>query len=73
MAHTTKRATPEPAQPILDVSDIDEALHHTSMVGPRNDQWWRWTDALLDQRNRLAKQRSHTWTASNSETPSPTR
>lgn len=52
---TATRATPEPAQPIIDVSDIDEALLHTSLIVNRNEQWWRWTDALLDQRNRIAR------------------
>ncbi len=52
---TATRATPEPAQPIIDVSDIDEALLHTSLIANRNEQWWRWTDALLDQRNRIAR------------------
>jgi hypothetical protein len=50
---TTTRAKPDPAQPIVTVEDIDEALHHTSRALERNDQWWRWADHLLDERNRL--------------------
>lgn len=52
MATQTDDATPQ-AQPILDVADIDEALLWTSMTAPRDEHWWRWLDALLDQRNRL--------------------
>lgn len=54
MAATKTNRAPK-SEPIIDIEDIDEALLHTSMVGPRNDHWWRWTDALLDQRNRLAR------------------
>jgi hypothetical protein len=52
---TTTRAKPDPAQPIIDVTDIDEALTHTSRVANRDDNWHRWADALLDQRNRIAR------------------
>lgn len=56
MARTTHRAGPEPAQHMNKVSDIDEALLHTSMnASPRDDGWWRWVDGLLDERNRLAQ------------------
>jgi len=56
MAQQTKpRAKPDPAQPIINVADIDEALTHTSRVANRDDNWHRWADALLDQRNRIAR------------------
>jgi hypothetical protein len=56
MAQQTKpRAKPDPAQPLIDVADIDEALTHTSRVANRDDNWHRWADALLDQRNRIAR------------------
>lgn len=56
MAQTTKtRAKPDPAQPIVTVDEIDEALHHTSLAAHRDDNWHRWADALLDQRNRIAR------------------
>jgi len=56
MAQQTKpRVKPDPAQPIIDVADIDEALAHTSRVANRDDNWHRWADALLDQRNRIAR------------------
>jgi len=55
MAPTTKtRAKPE-AQPIVTVEEIDEALLHTSLTAQRDETWHRWADALLDQRNRLAR------------------
>ena len=54
MAATKTQRAPK-SEPIVDVTDIDEALLHTSMVAPRNEHWWRWTDALLDQRNRIAR------------------
>lgn len=60
MAHTDTCAKPEPAQPIVDVSDIDEALAHTSLVQHRDEHWHRWADALLDQRNRLEAQAKKT-------------
>jgi hypothetical protein len=56
MAQQTKpRVKADPAQPIIDVADIDEALAHTSRVANRDDNWHRWADALLDQRNRIAR------------------
>jgi hypothetical protein len=55
MAQQTKpRVKADPAQPIIDVADIDEALAHTSRVANRDDNWHRWADALLDQRNHIA-------------------
>jgi len=51
---TKPRVTPDPAQPIVTVDEIDEALLHTSLSRARDDNWHRWADALLDQRNRLA-------------------
>ena len=56
---TATRATPPPAEPIISVADIDEALLYTSMISRRTDQWWRWTDALLDQRNRVERRILH--------------
>ena len=56
MAQTTKtRANPEPAQPMIFVEEIDEALLHTSMNTKRDEHWHRWTDGLLDERNRIAR------------------
>jgi hypothetical protein len=52
---TTTRAKPEPSQPIVTVEDIDEALVYTSLNTRRDDNWHRWADALLDQRNRIAR------------------
>jgi hypothetical protein len=52
---TTTRAKPDPAQPIVTVEDIDEALVYTSLHAQRDDNWHRWADALLDQRNRIAR------------------
>ena len=52
---TTTRAKPDPAQPIGTVEDIDEALVYTSLNAHRDDNWHRWADALLDQRNRIAR------------------
>ena len=52
---TTTRAKPDPAQPIVTVEDIDEALVYTSLNARRDDNWRRWADALLDQRNRIAQ------------------
>jgi hypothetical protein len=52
---TTTRAKPDPAQPIVTVEDIDEALVYTSLRAQRDDDWHRWADALLDQRNRIAR------------------
>lgn len=52
---TTTRAKPNRAQPIVTVEDIDEALVYTSLNANRDDNWHRWADALLDQRNRIAR------------------
>ena len=52
---TSTRAKPDPAQPIVTVEDIDEALVYTSLNAHRDDNWHRWADALLDQRNRIAR------------------
>jgi hypothetical protein len=52
---TTTRAKPDPAQPIVTVEEIDEALVYTSLNANRDDNWHRWADALLDQRNRIAR------------------
>jgi hypothetical protein len=52
---TTTRAKPDPAQPIVTVEDIDEALVYTSLNAKRDDNWHRWADALLDERNRIAR------------------
>lgn len=50
MSHTTTMPTP-----ITTVVEIDEALWWTGKAQPRNAQWHRWVDALLDQRLRIAK------------------
>lgn len=55
MAHTTTAQTPAPIPEPCNLEDIDEALRYTSMVGPRDEHWHRWLDALLDQRNNLAR------------------
>ena len=56
MAQQTKtRANPDQATPIVTVDDIDEALLHTSRNTNRDEHWHRWTDGLLDQRNRIAR------------------
>jgi hypothetical protein len=52
---TSTRATPDPAQPIVSVEEIDEALVYTSLNPKRDDHWRRWTDGLLDERNRIAR------------------
>jgi hypothetical protein len=52
---TKPRVTPDPAQPIVTLADIDEALVYTSLNAQRDDNWHRWADALLDQRNRIAR------------------
>ena len=54
MAAKTRTRRPV-AQPIVTVDDIDEALTHTSRSSQRDEHWQRWTDALLDQRLRLAR------------------
>jgi hypothetical protein len=37
------------------LSEVDEALHHTSLVPPdcRGEGWHAWVDALLEQRAEL--------------------
>ena len=56
MAQQTKtRATPDPAQPMISVEEIDEALVYTSLSPNRDEHWRRWTDGLLDERNRIAR------------------
>ena len=52
---TKPRVKPDPAQPMISVEDIDEALVYTSLNTRRDDNWRRWADALLDQRNRIAR------------------
>ena len=52
---TTTRAKANPSQPIVTVEDIDEALVYTSLNPKRDEHWRRWTDGLLDQRNRIAR------------------
>ena len=56
MAQQTKtRAKPDPAQPIVSVEEIDEALVYTSLNPKRDEHWRKWTDGLLDERNRIAR------------------
>lgn len=55
MAHTQHRAHPLP-QPIVDIEEIDEALMWICLTAPRNENWHRWIDGLLDQRNTLTPQ-----------------
>jgi hypothetical protein len=43
-------------QPITSVDEIDEALWWTSHHKDRGKHWYRWTDALLDERLRIAKE-----------------
>jgi hypothetical protein len=57
MAATTTPTAPK-SQHITTVAEIDEALLHTSLARTRNEHWQRWADALLDQRNRLARQQT---------------
>ena len=53
----TKTSTRAPkSEPITTLEEIDEALLHTSLTAERNEHWHRWADALLDQRNRIARQ-----------------
>ena len=54
MAATKTRRAPT-SEPITTLEEIDEALLHTSLSTERNEHWHRWADALLDQRNRLAR------------------
>jgi hypothetical protein len=42
------------AQPIVTVSEIDEALWWVVLTAPRDKHYDRIIDALLDQRNRIA-------------------
>jgi hypothetical protein len=50
----TKTRAPK-SEPVTTLADIDEALLHTSLAVERNEHWHRWADALLDQRNRIAR------------------
>lgn len=43
------------AQHITTIAEIDEALWWTSHQRERNAHWYRWLDALLDERNRIRK------------------
>lgn len=54
MAATKTQHAPT-SEPIVTVEDIDEALVYTSLNARRDDNWRRWADALLDQRNRIAR------------------
>lgn len=54
MAATKTHRAPK-SEPITTLEEIDEALHHTSLAHDRNEHWHRWADALLDQRNRIAR------------------
>ena len=54
MAATKTDCAPK-SEPITTLEEIDEALLHTSMAQERNEHWRRWADALLDQRNRIAR------------------
>ena len=51
--HIDTCAKPDPAQPIISIAEIDEALLHTSLNSRRDEHWHRWTDGLLDERNRI--------------------
>jgi hypothetical protein len=42
-------------QPVVSLAEIDEALVYTWLNANRDDNWRRWADALLDQRNRMAR------------------
>lgn len=53
MAHTDTCAKPDPAQPMVSVEEIDEALVYTSLNPKRDEHWHKWTDGLLDERNRI--------------------
>ena len=54
MAATKTHRAPT-SEHITTLEEIDEALHHTSLAAERGEHWHRWADALLDQRNRLAR------------------
>jgi hypothetical protein len=43
-------------QPIASVDEIDEALWWTSHHKDRGKHWYRWTDALLDERLRISRE-----------------
>ena len=51
----TKTARAPKSEPITTLEEIDEALLHTSLKAERDEHWHRWADALLDQRNRIAR------------------
>ena len=54
MAATKTHRAPK-SEHITTLEEIDEALLHTSLTAERNEHWHRWADALLDQRNRIAR------------------
>ena len=54
MAATKTHRAPK-SEHITTLEEIDEALLHTSLTADRNEHWHRWADALLDQRNRIAR------------------
>ena len=54
MAATKTHRAPK-SEHITTIEEIDEALLHTSLTAERNEHWHRWADALLDQRNRIAR------------------
>lgn len=47
------------AQHITTLAEIDEALWWTSHQRERNAGWYRWLDALLDERNRIIRGHMH--------------
>ena len=55
MAPQTKTRAKARPQPTTNVADIDEALTYTSRVRTRDDNWHRWANNLLDERNRIAR------------------
>lgn len=54
MAATKTDRAPK-SEHITTLEEIDEALLHTSLTAERNEHWHRWADALLDQRNCIAR------------------
>ena len=54
MAATKTHRAPK-SEHITTLEEIDEALLHTSLSADRSEHWHRWADALLDQRNRIAR------------------
>ena len=54
MAATKTDRAPK-SEHITTLEEIDEALLHTGLTAERNEHWHRWADALLDQRNRIAR------------------